>query len=102
MHGDRLAIVRPTYVVGRDGRHRPLPGVGTPPRPRGDVLAPGTPDHCAQVADVRDLADLLLRLAADRATGPFNAVRTVGRVVGLTGAREAELLERWHCRAASS
>ncbi|MDX6326066.1 MAG: hypothetical protein QOK15_2420 [Nocardioidaceae bacterium] len=74
-YGDRLAIVRPTYVVGPDdytGRfswwvRRMVRG--------GEVLAPGAPDDPAQVIDVRDLAHFQLDLATGPVAGTFNAVR---------------------------
>lgn len=75
VHGDRLAIVRPTYVVGPDDYTGRFPWWVRRLSRGGEVLAPGAPEHPAQVVDVRDLADLQLRLAADGATGPFNAVR---------------------------
>ena len=74
-YGDRLAVVRPTYVIGPDdptGRYtwwvrRLARG--------GEVLAPGGRTDPAQVVDVRDLAEFLLGVAVGRTSGTFNAVR---------------------------
>jgi 2'-hydroxyisoflavone reductase len=40
----------------------------------GEILAPGGPDALAQLIDVRDIADWLLRAAADRIAGTFDGV----------------------------
>ena len=70
----RCAIVRPGYIVG------PLDPTDRftywPVRASrgGEMLAPGTPRDPIQVIDVRDLAAWLMRLAASRATGCYNAV----------------------------
>jgi 2'-hydroxyisoflavone reductase len=77
VHGDRVAIVRPTYVVGPDDYTGRFPWWVRRMQRGGEVLAPGAADHPAQVVDVRDLAELQLRLAADGLSGPFNAVRPV-------------------------
>lgn len=69
----RCTIVRPGYIVG--------PGDGTdrftywPLRFRrgGQVLVPGAPSDPLQVIDVRDLADLMVKLGEARATGAYNA-----------------------------
>jgi 2'-hydroxyisoflavone reductase len=77
VHGDRLAIVRPTYVVGPDDYTGRFPWWVRRLQRGGEVIAPGAPDHPAQVVDVRDLAELQLGLVAERLTGSFNAVRPV-------------------------
>ena len=71
--GDAALIVRPGLIVGPydpTGRftywpHRVARG--------GDVLAPGSPDDSVQFIDVRDLADWIVRAAADGRDGTFNA-----------------------------
>ena len=74
-YGDRLAIVRPTYVVGPDDYTGRYPWWVRRMARGGEVLAPGAPDDPAQVIDVRDLADFQLGLVTGQVTGPFNAVR---------------------------
>jgi 2'-hydroxyisoflavone reductase len=74
-YGDRLAVVRPTYVVGPNDPTGRYPWWVRRMARGGRVLAPGAPDDPAQVVDVRDLADFQLRLATDQIAGVFNAVR---------------------------
>ena len=74
-HGDALALVRPTYVVGPDDYTGRFPWWVRRLARGGEVLAPEAADDPAQVVDVRDLADLVLTLATERLSGPFNAVR---------------------------
>jgi 2'-hydroxyisoflavone reductase len=71
---DSHANVRPGLIVGPHdptGRftywpHRVARG--------GDVAAPGPPDERVQFIDVRDLAEWMVGLCEQRATGEFNAV----------------------------
>ncbi len=74
-YGDRLAIVRPTYVVGPDDPTGRYPWWVRRMSRGGEVLAPGPPDAPAQVVDVRDLADFQLGLATGQVAGVFNAAR---------------------------
>ena len=74
-YGDRLAIVRPTYVVGPDDPSGRYPWWVRRMSRGGEVLAPGPPDAPAQVVDVRDLADFQLALATGQVPGVFNAAR---------------------------
>ena len=74
-YGDRLAIVRPTYVVGPNDHTGRYPWWVRRMARGGQVLAPGAPDDPAQVVDVRDLADFQLSLATGQIAGVFNAVR---------------------------
>jgi 2'-hydroxyisoflavone reductase len=71
------AIVRAGLIVGPHdptGRfsYWPLRVAGG-----GDVLAPAPPERRIQFVDVRDLGDWLVRLAEERTSGTFNAVRPV-------------------------
>ncbi len=75
LYGDRLAIVRPTYVVGPDDYTGRYPWWVRRMARGGEVLAPGAPEHPAQVIDVRDLADFQLGLVTGQIPGVFNAVR---------------------------
>jgi 2'-hydroxyisoflavone reductase len=74
-YGDRLAIVRPTYVVGPNDPTGRYPWWVRRMARGGRVLAPGAPQDPAQVIDVRDLADFQLGLATGHIAGVFNAVR---------------------------
>lgn len=74
-YGDRLAIVRPTYVVGPHDHTGRYPWWVRRMARGGEVLAPGAPADPAQVVDVRDLADFQLGLATGQLAGVFNAVR---------------------------
>ena len=72
--GDKIAIVRPGYIVGpRDESdrftywpHRVAQG--------GEMLVPGDGKDPVQVIDGRDLAEWMIRLAESGAVGTFNAV----------------------------
>jgi 2'-hydroxyisoflavone reductase len=76
-YADRLAIVRPTYVVGPHDHSGRFPWWVRRMARGGQVLAPGAPDHPAQIVDVRDLADFQLGLATGQVGGAFHAVRPV-------------------------
>jgi 2'-hydroxyisoflavone reductase len=75
VYGDRLAVVRPTYVVGPNDHTGRYPWWVRRMARGGQVLAPGAQDAPAQVVDVRDLADFQLGLATGQIAGMFNAVR---------------------------
>ena len=72
--GDRVAVVRPGYIVGpRDETdrftywpHRVARG--------GEMLVPGDGQDPVQVIDGRDLAEWMVRLAESGTSGTFNAV----------------------------
>ncbi|HEX6151407.1 NAD-dependent epimerase/dehydratase family protein [Nocardioides sp.] len=74
-YGDRLSVVRPTYVVGPDDPTGRYPWWIRRMARGGEVLAPGARTDPAQVVDVRDLAAFQLRLATGQVSGVFNAVR---------------------------
>ena len=69
----RALVVRPGLIVGPYDPtdrfsywpHRVARG--------GEMLAPGRPERQVQVIDARDLAEWILRMATERATGTFNA-----------------------------
>ena len=74
------AVVRPGLIVGP-----------TDPTDRftywpvridegGEVLAPGNPNHAAQVIDQRDLTEWIVRLAETGTTGDFNATGPTSRM----------------------
>ncbi len=74
-YGDRLSIVRPTYVIGPHDPTGRFPWWIRRMARGGEVLAPGAPTDPAQVVDVRDLADFQLDLATGQIAGVYNAVR---------------------------
>jgi len=91
--GARSILVRPGLIVGPDdptGRFSYWPwriAAG------GRVLAPGNPERAIQFIDARDLAQWILKLIAQGASGAFNGTGPV------EGATFAELLDtcRWIC-----
>lgn len=71
---DRTIIVRPTYMIGpADKSHR---FIHWPIRlsKGGEVLVPGKPNDPVQYADVRDVAEWMIRLIEEKNTGTYNAV----------------------------
>ncbi|MBM9505052.1 NAD-dependent epimerase/dehydratase family protein [Actinacidiphila acididurans] len=73
-YGERATIVRPGKVAGP---HDPSAGFTYWVRRAargGRIALPGDPDQPVQVVDSRDLAALLVRLAADDRPGVFHAV----------------------------
>jgi 2'-hydroxyisoflavone reductase len=90
----RTLVVRPGLIVG--------PGDPTdrftywPVRVArgGEVLAPGDGEDPVQIVDVRDLADFVVKLVEDEATGTFNAAGPRGRMT------MKEMLEA--CRAGTA
>lgn len=69
----RALIVRPGLIVGP---YDPTDRFSYWPwrvARGGEVLAPGRPERLAQVIDARDLAEWILRMAAERVTGTYNA-----------------------------
>ena len=71
--GDRALVVRPGLIVGA---HDPSDRFGYWPARMlrgGPVLAPGTPDRAVQVIDVHDLAEFVVRAAADDRSGVYHA-----------------------------
>lgn len=69
----RALIVRPGLIVGP---YDPTDRFSSWPARvarGGEMLAPGRPERLVQVIDGRDLAEWILRMATERATGTFNA-----------------------------
>ncbi|MGW2376662.1 NAD-dependent epimerase/dehydratase family protein [Kitasatospora sp. NPDC001683] len=84
--GPDVLLVRPTYVIGpEDYTHRFDHWVQRLAR-GGEVLAPGRPDAPVQVVDARDLADWMLCLLHQGASGAFHAATpppfTMGDLLG--------------------
>jgi 2'-hydroxyisoflavone reductase len=73
IYGVRALIVRPGLIVGP---HDPTDRFTYWPvrvARGGDVLAPQGPDARIQIIDVRDLADFIIKLIQDNASGVYNA-----------------------------
>jgi 2'-hydroxyisoflavone reductase len=71
---NRTIVVRPTYMIGPADKtnrfiHWPLRLAKG-----GEVLIPGKSDDPVQYADVRDVAEFMIRLAEQKASGTYNAV----------------------------
>jgi len=70
---DRTIVVRPTYMIGPADKtnrfiHWPLRLAAG-----GEILVPGRADDPVQYADVRDVAEFMIRLIENKQTGSFNA-----------------------------
>ncbi|MEZ4920733.1 MAG: NAD-dependent epimerase/dehydratase family protein [Saprospiraceae bacterium] len=70
---DRTIIVRPTYMIGPADKTNRF--IHWPIRlsKGGEILVPGKPDDRVQYADVRDIAEWMIRLIEEKQTGTFNA-----------------------------
>lgn len=71
---DRSIIVRPTYMMGPGDKTDRF--IHWPVRlaKGGEVLVPGKTADPVQYIDVRDVAEWMIRLAEEKATGTYNAV----------------------------
>ena len=69
---DRTIIARPTYMFGPGDKTNRF--IHWPVRlaKDGDVLVPGKKEDLVQYADVRDVAEFMIRLAENKTTGKFN------------------------------
>lgn len=90
----RATIVRPGLIVGPADPTDRFTYWPVRIDEGGEVLAPGNPDHSAQIVDQRDLTEWIVRLAEDGTTGNFNATGPASRLA------MAEML--YGCRAATS
>src|SRR5215217_298886 len=70
--GDRGGVVRPTFIVGPGDTTDRFPYWPVRFARGGEILAPGRRDDPVQFIDVRDLAELMVRLVEDRRAGVFN------------------------------
>jgi 2'-hydroxyisoflavone reductase len=73
IYRERALIIRPGLIVGP---HDPTDRFTYWPvrvARGGDVLAPEKPNTLAQIIDVRDLSDFIIRLIQDNASGIYNA-----------------------------
>ncbi len=69
---DRSIIVRPTLIVGPGDRTDRFPYWLARIEKGGDILLPGKSREVVQYIDVRDLAEWMIRLAENKATGIYN------------------------------
>jgi 2'-hydroxyisoflavone reductase len=76
----RVLHVRPGVLIGPHDRTQRFSYWVRRVAAGGEVLAPGRPEHPLQLIDARDLADWLLRAAARRTTGRYNATSPRGRL----------------------
>jgi len=69
---DRTIIARPTYMFGPGDKTNRF--IHWPVRlaKGGEVLVPGKANDLVQYADVRDVAEFMIRLAEQKTTGKFN------------------------------
>ena len=72
--GDRGVIVRPTYIVGPGDTSDRFPYWPQRLARGGEVLAPGKRNDPVQFIDVRDLAELYVKLLEDGRSGAYSAV----------------------------
>jgi len=70
--GDRAIVVRPTYIVGPGDTSDRFPYWPQRLARGGEVLAPGRREDPVQIVDVRDLAEFMIRLLEQKASGIYN------------------------------
>jgi 2'-hydroxyisoflavone reductase len=73
LYGERALIVRPGLIVGPDDPTDRFTYWPVRVARGGDVLAPQKPEAPIQVVDVRDLADFIIKLIQENASGIYNA-----------------------------
>ena len=89
--GERLTIVRPTYVIGSHDATLRFPYWTQRLQRGGDVAVPGPRGNAFQFIDARDLGDFVLTLAENATTGafhvasPFPAVRFIEALEQIAG-----------------
>jgi 2'-hydroxyisoflavone reductase len=77
---DRIAVVRPGYIVGPLDTTDRFTYWPVRASKGGEMLAPGRPQDPIQIIDVRDLSAWMMRLVESRTTGYFNAVSPPGAI----------------------
>ena len=70
--GDRLSIVRPTFVIGSHDATLRFPYWVTRLRRGGNVAVPGPRDNALQYIDARDLGEFVVALASNSTLGAFH------------------------------
>ncbi|HEY9526964.1 MAG TPA: NAD-dependent epimerase/dehydratase family protein [Anaerolineales bacterium] len=89
IYGERALIVRPGLIVGP---HDPTDRFTYWPvrvARGGDLLAPQKPEAAIQIVDVRDLADFIIQLIEENASGIYNATGpdyelTIGKLLDVS------------------
>lgn len=74
-YGDRLAIIRPTYVIGPHDPTGRFAWWVVRAAQGGELIAPGPPDAPMQTVDARDLGAWAVQLAERGVSGAFTAAR---------------------------
>ncbi|HEX7335223.1 MAG TPA: NAD-dependent epimerase/dehydratase family protein [Pyrinomonadaceae bacterium] len=88
---DRVLIIRPGLIVGpHDYTDRFTYWVARIAR-GGEVLAPGRPERFVQFIDARDLAEWIVSMAEQKATGIYNANRAPEKLTMQTVLEECKL-----------
>ncbi|WP_347174739.1 NAD-dependent epimerase/dehydratase family protein [Polaribacter uvawellassae] len=87
---DRTIIARPTYMFGPGDKTNRF--IHWPVRlaKGGEVLVPGKTNDLVQYADVRDVAEFMIRLAEKKITGKFNIAGPTQQQTMLTFVNEAK------------
>lgn len=87
---DRTIIARPTYMFGPGDKTNRF--IHWPVRlaKGSEVLVPGKTDDLVQYADVRDVAEFMIRLAENNITGKFNIAGPIEQQTMLAFVNEAK------------
>src|SRR5688572_9409603 len=65
-------VIRPSYIVGPGDTTDRFPYWPVRLARGGEVLVPGKRDDSAQLIDVRDLVEFMVKVVEDKRSGPFN------------------------------
>ena len=87
---DRTIIARPTYMFGPGDKTNRF--IHWPVRlaKGGEVMVPGKKEDLVQYADVRDVAEFMIRLAENKITGKFNIAGPTNQQTMLDFVNEAK------------
>jgi len=100
--GDRLSIVRPTYVIGSHDVTERFPYWTQRLSLGGDIAVPGPRGNAFQYIDARDLGDFVVKLAQNSTLGAFHVanpfpaprfVETIEMVSEQVSPKETRLVE---------
>jgi len=73
LYGERGLVIRPGLIVGPNDPTDRFTYWPVRVARGGDVLAPEKPEVAVQIVDVRDLADFIIQLIEEKASGIYNA-----------------------------